>query len=116
LISVKSKTMKFWDKILYIVIIYSLVTSAYQISTVIWCKNEFLLHMERLVTIFYALEIVLKFMRRLPEHPTCGHGVIAKKYAYSGRLAVNLLVMFPFKELHLLHPKVAQAFKLLRLM
>jgi len=72
--------------------------------------------MEDVVTIFYTLEIILKFMRRIPENPACGHAYIAKHYAYSGKLAVDLLVAIPFKDTNLMNPKVAQAMKLGRLM
>ncbi len=52
--------------------------------------------MEQVVTLMYTLDILFRFMRMLPEDKAAGHLKIAKRYAYSGALFVDVLATFPF--------------------
>ena len=60
------------------------------------------------------MDILLKFMRILPEDRSAGHLKIAKTYAYSGVLLIDFVATFPFN-LTPMPRQLASVFKLLRL-
>ena len=91
-----------WDYVLFLVTMYSLLTSAFQISfTMHECNSMLMYKIDWGVDIFYMIDILIRFNRKLPNVNPCTHLIIAKAYLYSGDLAIDVLSAVPFKELGL---------------
>ena len=110
--------MKVWDFVIFAVIIYSCLTTAYQIAFGAAPKASLSHKLDQIVTYSYALDIGLKFLRQPSDDKQAGHLKIAKTYTYSGMLFVDILATFPFNELiseTYMPEEVGRVFKLLRL-
>ena len=75
-----------------------------------------MLALEWVVVAFYTLDILLRFLRVLPNVGNCTHIKIAKAYIYSGMLFVDILATFPFNIFDTRSPEDSQSVSALSLL
>lgn len=100
LIPAGNRLITIFDVILLAVTLYSVLTSSIFFAFHFPICIDWIYYVESVVTVFFTLEILTKFMR-IPENETkftINHSQIAFNYVRSGQFLFQVLATIPFYE------------------